>query len=142
MLHEYLRVIRYNISINNRPKGDVVAGWLDVLIHQLLVMFSLKAQHELHCVLQVAAYLPGQHPGVLGWLKTDGPAGQSCAALSDSSLEQAWRQKQQHKNDNLELCLITYTEQTCNVMASKPTHMLTQLQLNEKEKGRASTTSI
>lgn len=43
LLHKYLGVIRYNVSINNRPKGDVVAGWLDVLIHQLLVMFSLKA---------------------------------------------------------------------------------------------------
>lgn len=95
MLHEDLRVVRYNISINNRPKGDVVAGWLDVLIHQLLVMFFLKAHDELHCVLQVTAHLPGQHPGVLGWLKTDGPAGQSCAALGDGPLEQAWRRTQE-----------------------------------------------
>ncbi len=91
MLHEYLRVIRYNISINHRPKGDVVAGWLDVLIYQLLVMFSLKAHHKLYCVLQVTANLTGQHPGILSWLKTDGPAGQSCAALGNGPLEQAWR---------------------------------------------------
>lgn len=91
LLHEYLRVIRYNISINNRPKGDVVAGWLDVLIYQLLVMFSLKTHHELYCVLQVTAHLTGQHAGVLGRLKTDGPAGQSCAALCDGPLEQAWK---------------------------------------------------
>lgn len=91
MLHEYLRVIRYNISINNWSKGDVVTGWLDVLIYQFLVMFSLKAHHELYSVLQVTAHLTGQHPGILCRLKTDGPAGQSSATLSDSPLKQAWK---------------------------------------------------
>lgn len=99
LLHQDLRVIGYNISINNRAKGNVVACWLDVLIYKLLVMFLLQAHHQLHCVLQVAAHLTGQHAGVLGWLKTDGPARQSCAALSDGSLEQAWRHKQQRGNE-------------------------------------------
>lgn len=89
MLHEYLRVIWDHVSINNRPEGNVVAGWLDVLIHQLLVMFSLKADHQLHRVLQVATHLMGQHPGIFGWLKTDGPAGQSRATLGNRPLEQA-----------------------------------------------------
>lgn len=109
MLHEYLRVIRDNISINNRSKGDVVAGWLDVLIHQLLVMFFLKAHHELHTVLQATAHLTGQHPGILCWLKTDGPAGQSSATLGDSPLEQAWKNT-------------TQIEQTYNLSVSKSTH--------------------
>lgn len=94
LLHEYLRVIRYNISINDRSKGNVVSSRLDVLIHQLFVMFSLQAAHKLHSVLQVTAHLTGQHPGVLGWLKADRPAGQSRATHGDGPLEQSWRQKQ------------------------------------------------
>lgn len=89
LLHEYLRVIRDNISINNRSEGNVVAGWLNVLIHQLLVVFSLQTHNKLHGVLQVTANLTGQHPGILCWLKADGPAGQSCATLGDCPLEQA-----------------------------------------------------
>lgn len=111
MLHEYLRVIWYNVSINDGPKGDVVAGRLDVLIHQLLVVFSLKAYHELHCVLQVTAHLTGQHPSVLGWLKTDGPAGQSGAALGDGPLEQAWKRQQQRKQ--MIFYKLVYESQCC-----------------------------
>lgn len=95
LLHEYLRVIRYDITIDNRSKGNVVAGWLDVLIHQFFVMFFLKTHHEFYSVLKVTAHLAGQHPGVLSWLETDGPAGQSCATLGDSPLEKTCRPKQQ-----------------------------------------------
>lgn len=93
LLHEYLRVIRYDITIDNRSKGDVVAGWLDVLIHQLFVMFLLETHHQFYSVFKVTAHLTGQHSGVLSWLETDGPAGQSCATLGDGTLEQACRLK-------------------------------------------------
>lgn len=90
LLHKNLRVIRYNISVNHWPKGYVVASWLDVLIHQLLVMFPLKAQHQFNCVLQVTAHLSGQHSSIFCWLKTDSPAGQSSATLGNGPLEEAW----------------------------------------------------
>lgn len=87
MLHEDLWVIWYDVAIDNRPEGDVVAGWLNVLVHQLLVVLPLQAQHQLHCVLQVAANLAGQHPGILGRLEADGPAGESGTTLGNGPLE-------------------------------------------------------
>lgn len=89
LLHENLRVIRNNISVNHWPKGNMVASWLDVLINQLLVMFPLEAQHQLNCVLQVTPNLAGQHSGIFCWLKTDSPAWQSGATLGNGSLEEA-----------------------------------------------------
>lgn len=100
LLHEDLRVIWYDVAIDDGPKGDVVAGRLNVLVHQLLVVLPLQAQHQLHRVLQVAAHLAGQHPGVLGGLEADGPAGEGGTTLGNGPLEQTCGQGRRRKEDS------------------------------------------
>lgn len=46
LLHEDFGIIGHHISIHHWAKGNVVAGWLDVLVHQLPEVLASQAVHE------------------------------------------------------------------------------------------------
>ena len=88
LLHEDLRVVGDDVSVHHGAKGDVVAGRLDVLVHQLPEVLAPEAVHQVSGLGVGAAHLAGQDLGVLQGLVVDGPAGDGCATLGDGSLEQ------------------------------------------------------
>lgn len=76
LLHQDLRVIGDNVSVDDGAEGHAVAGGLDVLLHELLGALLLQAGHHVHRVQHVAANPLSKHASVLDWLIVDGPAGQ------------------------------------------------------------------
>lgn len=93
LLHEDLRVIGHHVPVHHGSEGDVVAGRLDVLVHQLPETLLPQAVHQLSHVPQGAAHLLGQDLGVHHGSVVDRPAGDGRATLSDGPLEQAYTHK-------------------------------------------------
>lgn len=89
LLHENLWIIRNYVSVHNRPKGDVIAGRLDVLVHQLSEVLAPQAVNQVSRLCVGATHLPGQDLGVLeGGVVVNGPAGDGCATLCYGPVEQ------------------------------------------------------
>lgn len=88
LLHEDLRVVRHHVSIHHRAKSDVVAGGLDVLVHQLPKILAPQAVDQVGGLGVGAAHLAGKDLGVLEGLVVDRPAGDGSATLGYGPVEQ------------------------------------------------------
>ena len=88
LLHEDLGVVGDHVAVHHGAEGDVVAGGLDVLVHQLPEALLPQALHQVGHLPQVAAHLAGQDLGVHDGPVVHRPAGDGRAALGDGSLEQ------------------------------------------------------
>lgn len=98
LLHEDLRIIRHHIAIHHGAKGNVVAGRLNVLVHQLPEVLTPQAVNQVCCLCVGAANLPGQDFSVLQGLVVDGPAGNGCPTLGYGPVKQTWRDKWARKS--------------------------------------------
>lgn len=88
LLHKDLRIIGHHVAIHHGAKGNVVAGWLDVLVHKLLEVLASQAVNQVGRLCVGAAHLSGQDLGVLEGLVVDGPAGDGRSTLSYGPVEQ------------------------------------------------------
>lgn len=88
LLHEDLGIIRHHVSIHHRAKGNVVAGWLDVLVHQLPEVLASQAVNQVGRFCVGAAHLPGKDLGILEGLVVDGPTGDGRSTLCYGPVEQ------------------------------------------------------
>lgn len=93
LLHEDLRIIGHHIAIHYRAKGNVVAGWLDVLVHQFSEVLASQAVNQVGRLCVGAAHLPGQDLGVFEGLVVDRPAGDGCSTLGYRPVEQTWKNR-------------------------------------------------
>lgn len=88
LLHEDLRIVRHHVSVHHGAKGDVVARWLNVLVHQLPEVLAPQAVDQVGRLRVGAAHLPGQDLGVLEGLVVDRPAGDGSSTLGYGPVEQ------------------------------------------------------
>lgn len=103
LLHQDLRVIWHNISVHNRSKRNMVAGWLDVLIHQLSEVFSAETVHQICGLAICASHFTCQNLCVLQGLVIDGPARDGWTTLGNGSLKQPWVGREQQQAVNLHI---------------------------------------
>lgn len=101
LLHEDLGVVRHHVSVHHRPKGDVVASWLDVLVHQLPEILASEAVNQVGRLRVSTAHLPGQDLCVLEGLVVDRPAGNGSATLGNGPLEQTWEDRKREVRDTV-----------------------------------------
>lgn len=90
LLHEDLGIVGHHISVHHRAKGNVVAGWLDVLVHQLPEILAPQAVDQISGLGVGAAHLASKNLGVLERLIVDRPAGDGCSALGYGPVEQTY----------------------------------------------------
>lgn len=88
LLHENLGIVWHHVSIHHGAKGNVVAGWLDVLVHQLPEILAPQAVDQVSGLGVGAAHLAGKDLGVLEGLIVDRPAGDGGSTLGYGPVEQ------------------------------------------------------
>lgn len=87
-MHEDLGIVWHHVSVHHGAKGDVVPGWLDVLVHQLPEVLAPQAVDQVGRLRVGAAHLAGQDLGVLEGLIVDRPAGDGGSTLGYGPVEE------------------------------------------------------